>query len=115
MADRGMARQRSIHGRSAGEMVADEAKAALGIEAPAVEGDDAGGFLSAVLQRVQAERGDCGGLGMAENAENAAFLAQTVAARSKSSSSNASLAAHPESSSTLATARPVPTIVRTRT
>ena len=49
------------------------------MEALAVEGDDAGGFLAAVLQGVQAERGDGGGVGMAENAEHAAFLAQPVA------------------------------------
>ena len=57
------------------EGVADEAEAALGMEALAVEGDDAGGFLAAMLERVQAERGDGGGVGMAEDAEDAAFLA----------------------------------------
>ena len=45
----------------------------------AVKGDDAGGLLAAMLQGVQAERGDGGGLGMAEDAEHAAFLAQRVA------------------------------------
>ena len=49
------------------------------MEALAVEGDDAGGFLAAVLKRVQAERGDRGGVGMAEDAEDAALLAQPVA------------------------------------
>ena len=49
------------------------------MEALAVEGDDAGGFLAAMLERVQAERGDGGGVGMAENAEHAAFFAQAVA------------------------------------
>ena len=49
------------------------------MEALAVEGDDAGRFLAAMLQRVQAERGDGGGVGMAEDAEDAAFLAQRVA------------------------------------
>ena len=62
-----------------GEGVADEAHAALGVEALAVEGDDAGRFLAAMLQGVQAERGDRGGVGMAEDAEDAAFLAQAVA------------------------------------
>ena len=57
------------------EGVADQAEAAFGMEALAVEGDDAGGFLAAMLERVQAERGDGGGVGMAENAEHAAFLA----------------------------------------
>ena len=58
--------------------VADQADAALGMEALAVVGDDAGGFLAAMLQGVEAERGDGGGVGMAEDAEDAAFLAQTV-------------------------------------
>ena len=44
-----------------------------------VEGDDAGRLLAAMLQRVQAERGDRGGVGMAVDAEDAAFLAQRVA------------------------------------
>ena len=44
-----------------------------------VEGYDARGFLAAVLQSVQPERGDRGGLGVAENAEHAAFLAQRIA------------------------------------
>ena len=45
------------------------------MEALAVEGDNTGGFLAAMLERVQPERGDGGGVGMAENAEYAAFLA----------------------------------------
>ena len=59
-----------------GEGVADEAEPALGMETLPVEGDDAGGFLAAMLERVQAERGDGGGVGMAEDAEHPAFLAQ---------------------------------------
>ena len=62
------------------EVVADEAEAALGMELPAVVGDDAGGFLAAMLERVQAERGDGGGIGVAEDAEDAALLAQPVVA-----------------------------------
>ena len=61
------------------EVFADEAHAALGGEALAVEGDDAGRFLAAMLEGVEAERGDRGRIGMAENAEDAAFLAQRVA------------------------------------
>ncbi len=61
-----------------GEGVADQAEPPLGMKTPAVEGDDAGGFLAAMLERMQAERGDGGGIGMAENAEHAAFLAQAV-------------------------------------
>ena len=66
---------------AAGKGVADEAEAAFGVKAFAVIGDDAGGFLAAVLQRVQAERGDRGSVGMAENAEHAALLAQAVGIR----------------------------------
>ena len=61
-----------------GEGVADQAETPLGVETAAIEGDDAGGLLAAVLQRVQAERGDGGGVGVAEDAEYAAFLAQRV-------------------------------------
>ena len=48
------------------------------MEVLAVEGDDAGGFLAAVLQRVQAERGDGGGVGHVPDAEHAAFLVELV-------------------------------------
>ncbi len=66
---------------AAGEGVADEAHPPLGMEALAVEGDDAGRLLAAMLERVQAERGDRGGVGMAEDAEDAALLAQPVAVK----------------------------------
>jgi len=45
----------------------------------AVEGDDARGLLAAMLQSVQSECGDGGGVGMAEDAEHPAFLAQRIA------------------------------------
>src|SRR5262249_10193891 len=61
------------------EGVADEPQPALGVEPVSVEGDDAGGFLAAMLQGVQAERRDGGGVGMAEDTEHAAFFAQPVA------------------------------------
>ena len=64
---------------AAGEGVADETEPPLAVKTGAVEGDDAGGLLAAVLEGVQPERGDGGGLGMAEDAENAAFLAKRVA------------------------------------
>jgi hypothetical protein len=48
------------------------------MELPAVAGDDAGGFLSAVLERVQPECCERTRVGVAEDAENAAFLAQLV-------------------------------------
>ena len=62
-------------------MVADEAEAALGIETMAVEGDDAGRFLATMLQSMQAEGGDRGRLGVPEDAEDAAFLAETIGLR----------------------------------
>ncbi len=48
------------------------------MEARAVEADDAGRLLPAMLQRVQAERGDGGGVGHVPDAEHAAFLVQLV-------------------------------------
>ena len=77
MADRGVAGQAVDH-LAARKGVADQAETAFGMEALAVEGDDAGGLLAAVLQRVQAERRDRGRVGVAENAEHAAFFAQPV-------------------------------------
>ena len=59
-------------------MLADKAESAFGIESVAVEADDARRLLAAMLQGVEAERRDRGGGGMAENAENAAFLTQPV-------------------------------------
>ena len=59
-------------------MVADEAEPALGIESIAVEGDDARRLLAAVLEGVQSERGDGGGIGMTEDAEDSAFFTQAV-------------------------------------
>ena len=56
-------------------MIAHQAKASLRAEALAVKGHDARRLLAAMLKGVQAQRRDGGRLGMAENAENAAFLA----------------------------------------
>jgi hypothetical protein len=51
------------------------------METGAVKGDDTGSFLTAVLQGVQAKRGDGGGLRMAENAENTTFFSQAIRER----------------------------------
>jgi hypothetical protein len=59
-------------------VVADKAQPALGVEVLAVEADDASGLLAAVLERVQAERGQSRGVGMIENPEDAALLVQPV-------------------------------------
>ena len=49
------------------------------VEMRAVEAGDAGGFLAAVLERVEAERDEAGGVVGAPDAENAALLAELVA------------------------------------
>ena len=59
-------------------MVADQALAALGVEAGAVEGDNSGRLLAAVLKRVQSEGDDRRRVGMAEDPEDAALFAQPV-------------------------------------
>ena len=66
---------------AAGEGVADKAEPAFGVEAVTVEGHDAGSFLAAMLEGVKAERGDGGGIGMTEDAEHTAFLAEHVAVK----------------------------------
>ncbi len=66
-------------GLRVGKVVADEAKLAFRVELPAIEADDACRFLTAMLQRMQAERGQRGGVGMPENAKHAALLVQRVA------------------------------------
>ena len=78
MADRRGALE-ALDGVAVREAVADEAELALGVEYAAVEGDDAGGLLAAMLQRVEAERGDRRGVRVAVDAEDAAFFAQGVA------------------------------------
>ena len=79
VADRGTPRQ-AVDGRGLGEVIADQPLAALRMEPGAVESDDAGGLLAAMLQRMQPERDDRGGIGVIENAEDAALLAQPVLA-----------------------------------
>ena len=74
MADGEVAGQALDH-LAAGEGVADQAEPPLRVKPGAVEGDDAGGLLAAMLQGVQPERGDGGGFRVAEDAEHAAFLA----------------------------------------
>jgi hypothetical protein len=53
----------------------------------AVERDDARRLLAAMLQGMQSKSGDGGGVGMAENSENPAFLAQTVGVEIKAGGS----------------------------
>src|SRR5579883_1394845 len=77
MADRGISGQTPDHVLGA-EILADMPHGAMGMELLAVIGDDARGLLSAVLERVKAERHQSGGFVVAIDAEDAAFLAQMV-------------------------------------
>src|SRR5262245_44879880 len=60
------------------EALAHEAHAALGMETLAVVGDDAGGLLAAMLKRVQPKRRDRCSVRVAEHAEDATLLTQSV-------------------------------------
>ena len=60
------------------EDVADQAGGAVIVEMSAVEGDDAGGFLAAMLQGMQAERGMGGGVGSPVDAEQRTLLVKLV-------------------------------------
>ncbi len=77
VADRRRAGQPVDH-LAAGEIVADQPHAPLGMKPGAVERDDAGGFLAAVLERVQTERRDGGGVRVVDDAEHAALFAQAI-------------------------------------
>ena len=59
-------------------MVADEAEAAFGMEMIAVETDDTGRFLTAMLKGVETEGGQSRGIRMMEDAKDAALLTQPV-------------------------------------
>ena len=60
------------------EIAGDMAHRAVGVEDAAVEGGDAGRFLAAMLERMQAQGDDGRGALRAPDAEDAAFLAQFV-------------------------------------
>ena len=60
------------------EIAGDMAHGAMGVIVGAVEADDAGRFLAAVLERVKAERDEAGGVFGAPDSENAALLAELV-------------------------------------
>ena len=59
-------------------MIADQPLSPFGVEPNAVEGDDAGRLLPAMLEGMQAERHNRRRIRMAEDAEDAALLAQPV-------------------------------------
>src|SRR5262249_17863281 len=60
------------------EDVRDQSHPAMRDERLAVGGNDAGGFLSAMLQRVEPEVGQVGGFRMPVDAEHAAFLMENI-------------------------------------
>jgi len=60
------------------EIVADQTHAAVRMEAGAVEAGDPSGFLSAMLQGVQPQRGDGRGIRDVPDSENATLLMQRV-------------------------------------
>ena len=60
------------------EHLRDVADAAMGVEFVAIPADHAAGFLPAMLQGVQPQRGGCGSFGGADHPENSALLAQVV-------------------------------------
>jgi hypothetical protein len=68
----------ALDDRPAGEMIADETDAPLGMEVVAVETDDTRGLLAAMLKRMQSERRESRGVGMVEDAEDAALLVEPV-------------------------------------
>jgi len=74
MADRDVALEPRDH-RLVGKNIAHQADAAVGVKLRAVVRDDPGGFLAAMLQRVQAKRGQRRRLVVPEDAEDGAFLA----------------------------------------
>lgn len=61
-----------------GEGVADQADMAFDMELAAVIGNDAGRFLAAMLQRMQAQCNDGRSVLPAENAEHTAFVVEMV-------------------------------------
>ena len=82
MADRGTAAQAPDHLLGA-EIVADKAQSAMRVELLAVIGDDPGSLLAAMLQRVQTERRQRRGVGVAIDPEYAAFFVEMIASRSE--------------------------------
>ena len=77
VAHRGRAGQ-AVNHFAPGESVTDQAETALRVEAFTIEGDDAGCFLTSVLEGVQAQGGDGGRVRMAENAKHPTFFTQAV-------------------------------------
>ena len=77
MADRGAAGELA-HDLVAVEIAGDVAHRPVRMELRAVEAGDAGRFLAAVLERVEAQRDEARGVVGTPDAEHAAFLAELV-------------------------------------
>ena len=77
MADGPRAGQTGDHPR-VGEILAHQAKPAMGMEARAVKRDDAGRLLAAMLQRVKPQGHQGCGIRRVPHTEHAAFLMQLV-------------------------------------
>ena len=76
VADGGVAGKVRDHFRR--ENLLHQAHGFVDVELRAVGGSDAGGFLAAMLQRVEAEVRHLGGFGMAEDAEHAAMIVEVI-------------------------------------
>tara|TARA_B100002003_G_scaffold247235_1_gene278375 strand:- start:1057 stop:1296 length:240 start_codon:yes stop_codon:yes gene_type:complete len=50
----------------------------MAVELIAVIGNDSGGLLASVLERMQAQRRQSGGIGMVKDTENATFFSRLV-------------------------------------
>ncbi len=68
------------------EIIAHQPHTLVRVKAPAIEADDAGRLLPAMLQRVQAKRRHGGGIGHVPDAEHAALLVQLVLVRRRDAS-----------------------------
>src|SRR5512137_494328 len=77
---------RVADGEAAGELREDAgredffdfAHGAMDVELFAVARDDAGGFLAAMLEGIEAEVGEVGGFGMAEDAEDTTLVVEMI-------------------------------------
>ncbi len=77
MADRDRAGQ-AVDDVFRAEIVADQPRSAMRVELAAVIRDDAGRFLAAMLQGMQTERRQRGGVRMAIDPEHAAFFVEMI-------------------------------------
>src|SRR5258708_39609597 len=77
MADRSAAAQ-SPDDFLGAEIIADMAKSAVRVELPTIIGDDAGGLLAAMLQRVQPQRSERRRIGVPIHPEHAAFFMEMI-------------------------------------